>query len=269
MAAKKNAGGSVPAKRKKNTDPALYDYGEDVGAGVDELGREDLAIPFIYVLQFNSPEIELLEGAKAGMIMNSVSQKLYDGTIGVQFVPVHRQHVFTEWVPRDAGGGFVAQHDPQSDVVVRAKEDSEAFGKYKMRDGNDLVETFYVYGLLLDPDDGPQPMVMPFSSTKIKKYKGWMTIATNVKTTAPDGRRVNPPMFAHRYQIAGVKDKNQYGDFWNVAISFAEATAAASRLAPDDPIYQEARAFRELAVVGRARPDTEGARAEDDEKIPF
>ena len=258
---------NVPAK-KANQAVAAYDYGEDAGAGVDDLGREDLAIPFVYLLQTNSPELEEIDGAKAGMLLNTATKRLYEEAM---FVPCHRQHVYTEWVPRDQGGGWVGMFEPDDDVVKRAKADAEEFGKYRTREGNDLVETFYVYGLLLDDEDGPQAVVLPFSSTKIKKYKTWMTVISNIKVEQPDGRRITPPMFAHVFRIQTVQDENPKGKFKNYAISLRDGSAMQSRLAPDDPIYLEARAFRELAVQGRARPDQEGAPKGDGEEdeIPF
>src|SRR5690606_39209842 len=115
-----------------------------------------------------SPQVDedgpaYVQGAKKGMIINSVTEELYPGDPGVLFLPVHREHRFVEWVPRDQGGGFVASHEPTDPMIIEARKGG-GFGKLESPEGNDIVETFYVFGLVVDEDGLGIPAVVSFSS---------------------------------------------------------------------------------------------------------
>lgn len=246
------------AEAKSNL-PAVHDYGDYAGAGFENQDRSDYSIPFLAVLQGLSPELETLESAKPGFILNKVTQDVVSGKDGIVFVPCYTQHVHVEWVPRDAGGGIVGMHELDSEVVAQARAAART-GKFALPNGNELIETFYVYGIMVGEDETTSHAVIAFTSTKIKKYKAWMTKARTVQMRLPDGRKINPPLFAHRYRLKTVKEKNAKGEFYNWDVSFDGATAEACRLAPADSIFQEAAQCMELVKSGQAKADlsTEG-----------
>jgi hypothetical protein len=227
------AGKTGLAKREQAGALAVaYDYGTLSGVGFDNQTNEDISIPFLGVLQPMSPEVtgddgKGIDGAKAGMLFNTVTNELFDGKDGVIFQPVDTSHVFVEWRPRNQGGGFVAVHTLDSEIVAKAKEDSTEFGKYK-HNGNDLIETFYIAGFLLR--DGMEqstmgdPMLIAFTSTKIKIYK---QVMTRLRTFA--GR---PPLFAHRLKITTVQEKNNTGSFSNFKIDAAAGDIKDSLIPP-------------------------------------
>lgn len=260
--------------------PAIYDYAEDAGAGFEGLTRDDYTIPILDVLQAQSPEISTgsIEGAKPGAFIVRALGEVYPGKGGVTFVPCERQHAFVEWRPREAGGGIVGTYDPNDPMVVREKQ-KQPLGKIKLENGNDLVETFYLFGILVTLD-GAQQVVIPFTSTKISKYKALMTKARSILVPLPDGRRINPPVFAHRYLLKTVFiEKNGY-KWFNFEITFDGKNAEAARIAPDSSLYQDAKAFHVLVKQGAVKADTSkqeqaddpspGRKADlNDEDIPF
>ena len=64
---------------KGNTAVALaMNFEQDV-SGFEEMGQDDLALPFLRILTNMSPEIGEVDGASPGMIYNSVTGELYDG----------------------------------------------------------------------------------------------------------------------------------------------------------------------------------------------
>ena len=134
------------------------------------------------------------------MLYNTVTEELYKGSEGFEFVPVATQHVYVEWVPREQGGGFVGIHQIEDDVVKAAKDSSTEFGKYFTAEGNTLTETFYVYGVMLDEDGNEMVVVIPFTSTKISVYKKWNT---RIAAFQINGKR--PPLFAHRVKVTTSK----------------------------------------------------------------
>ena len=230
MATKKNGGGAV-AKTKKN-EVVAYDYGDYQGAGYEGTSQEDFAIPYLNLLQAMSPECgaegddQKVEGASPGMLMDSVSQTLYDPKKGVVFVPVATQHMFVEWRPRESGGGIVARHAIDAELVKTCKAEGE-FGDYKTPEGNDLIETFYMFGYLLDDADSAepgQPVVVSFWSTKIKVYKRIMQTLRTFK-----GR---PPIFANRLLIQSAAEKNNQGNFFNYKIAPVNGGVGESLIPP-------------------------------------
>lgn len=239
---------------KTNLPSVDVDYGDYAGAGFENQDRSDYSIPFLAVLQGLSPELETLENAKPGHILNKVTQEVASGKEGVAFVPCYTQHVYVEWVPRDAGGGIVGVHELTSPVVAEARANAKV-GKFILANGNELIETFYVYGILVGENGETSQAVIAFTSTKIKKYKAWMTKARTIQIRLPDGRRINPPLFAHRYRLKTVKEKNSKGEFYNWDVTFDGATAEECRLAPSSELFQEAAQVMELVKSGAAKAD--------------
>lgn len=277
---KRNASGGAVTKKEAQlpVDPALYDYGADAGMGTEDLGRADYVVPFLYLLQALSPVITegTLPDAKAGMIMNTVNNELFTaeeakGGDGIVFVPCFREHLYGEWRPRDAGGGFIADHAVDSELVNTLKK-SQAFGKLKTGDGNELIETFYVYGILVG--ENPEPACVAFTSTKIKPYKQWMTRIGTMKVPTPGGGKVSPPLWAHQWRFKSVLQRKDKNAWYNFIITFANGDAATSRMAPNDPIYQAAKDLYESCKAGGVRRATEslseaaGAASESDDSEP-
>ena len=59
----------------------------DANAGSQNMTQEDLALPFLKVLGQLSPEVnkrdgKYVEGAEPGMILNTVTNEIYDGAKG-------------------------------------------------------------------------------------------------------------------------------------------------------------------------------------------
>lgn len=243
------------AVKEQNTAMAEYGaYADYAGAGFENQTSDDYSIPFLQILQALSPQLQENDSLRQGMILNTVTGEVWDGKKGIAFVPATTQHVYVEWKPRDAGGGFVGIHEVNSDLVNHAKAASSEYGKYSTPDGNELIETFYVYGIALDDDGNASEAVLAFSSTKIKKYKGWMTKAKTIQIPLPDGRRIPAPLFAHRYRLKTVSEKNNKGQFFNWdAIAFDGENAQQARLLPDDPLFQSAVNIKSLIEQGKAR----------------
>lgn len=261
--------------RKTGGVPA-YDYGTDEsGTGFEGMTNDDMSIPFLAILQSNSPQVEDKDpaGAEAGMLFNTVTREMHGGETGLIFLPVHFERAFVEWVPRNKGGGFVALHDPTGDVVKQAIEDNDGkrFGKLKVGD-NELVETKYMYGLMLEEDGRTTNgfAVVSFTSTKIKPFNDWFTAMRLLK-----GR---PPMFANRARIKTVKQKNEHGTFHNFRIDPFRATWPESLINPKSEagLMQEAVEFRKMVLSGMARASFETERSTgdapgntDSEEAPF
>lgn len=254
---------------------ATYDYGDSTG--FEQTTGADLTVPFVSVLQALSPAVtdEEPEGARPGMLINSVTRELYDADKGIVFQPAYYETTYVEWIPREDGGGRVGNHDKESDVVrdAIADNDGNRFGRLKVGE-NDLIETTYCYGNILE-DDGDEVLgfaCLTFTSTKLKVWKNFHTAMFTLK-----GR---PPIFANRVRVSSKKEKNDHGTFFNFKVEPFNTTFRDSLIPPSSPMLAEGaelhRMVKEgLAVVNYDATHADAAKADpdapvlDDDEIPF
>jgi len=230
------AGKAVATKEQAQL-PAEYAGLEGYeGQGLDDLDSSDKSIPFLKVLEKNSPEIETVDGAKPGMIIDTSTLEAYDS---IRFVPACREHAFVEWVPIDNGGGYVASYAPTSDI---GKWAASQRGKIKLRNGNDLAETFYLFGLLLGDDDAdPKPAVISFTSTRIKTYKTIVNRSDSIMLPRANGQgKFKAPWFCHVWRLGTEKkqDGNQSWYVYTAAFDSEDGTAGSARLPADHMAVQ-------------------------------
>ena len=158
--------------------PETYDYGDQAGMGYEHQTAADSTIPWLAILQKGSPQVDdqdRFPDARAGQLFNTVTEELTDGRTGLTIVPCTTRNFYVEWTPRDQGGGFVGLHDINSAVVLRAVEEQGQFGRISLPNGNDLVQTFYIYGLQVSDDlMETSPIILSFKSTGIKPYRNLM-----------------------------------------------------------------------------------------------
>lgn len=267
--------------------PAVVDYGDDAGAGFENTTSADFKTPWIRVLDAKSKDVETVPGAKAGLIINTVTKQLFNKVL---FVPCATEAYYVEWKPRGQGGGggagFVAAHLPTNPMVVAALAAlTEKGGKFakgadgknivaKSPAGNDLIETYYVHGYYLDEETGDaERAIISFSSTSIPSYQNWMSTAKGQKTTNAKQERVSKPLFAHVYRLSPLK-KEANGNSWYVLVtSWAGDDAAASLLNPASDLYSKAKVVKAEVLAGKAKVDhaNSGADAQPakSEEIPF
>ena len=280
MASKKSAVAKVDDT--VNLPTPIIDYGDDFGAGVDDIGRDEAGIPFLKILQAQSPQVigpdGKIDGAVAGLILNTGTEELLTD---VTIVPALRQHVYVEWRPKNKGGGVITTYPPGSPMVEaaiaenaraidagepsRKKQAKMKFGEFYTPEGNELSETFYVYAVILEDDVPSGLVVVPFSSTGIKQYK--KKFINRVRYCMVDdgtGHKRNPPMFAHRVTISTAQESNDDGTWSNYAIQFAvDNNVQESLMQPDHAGYKAGREFREMIESGEAKADLSKAATTD------
>ena len=251
---------------KPQTLPAeMLDYGDDSGVGYEGQTSNDLSLPWINVLQDGSPQVKDKQSHyTAGMLYNTVTHEGVKGDKGLVIIPVYKRRHYVEWVPRDSGGGFVATHEAESEVVSKAMAESTAFGKYSYK-GNDIVETFELYFLILDPDDPTSESSIGFgvtaiTSKKIKPFKDWTT-ALNLVAYRKFGIPNQPPLFANRVRFLTFTDTHKSFTYENVKFLPLNPDTdkmpgiISSLVGKDSPLYNEAKNLREMILNGLAKVD--------------
>lgn len=250
----------------------------DAGAGVDDLSPDDVAVPYLYVLQSNSPQVNpdsdaYIEGAKPGMFFNNVSMEIYEGReIGLTVIPCAYERKYVEWVPRDSGGGYVADHAIDSGILSECTPNEKKIPCLK--NGNLVIETAYHYVYFKNPKDGQwDQIIIPMKSTFLKKSRRWNK--TLMATLIP-GTALRAPRWLYPYQLKTAKETRDTNTWSNVDLTRLEEMVNADQ-------YRAAKAFSELfskgAIVKARETDTgtivegestrSGGNADLDDEMPF
>jgi hypothetical protein len=249
---------------------AEFDYGDDAGKGFENQDMTDRKIPIIQLLQSNSPQVVESKGKiYPGQFLNTVTGKVMDE---VHFVPAITDTCFTQWVPRDDGGGFRGRHAKDAKVVLEAikRNDGRAIGKLpvpqpkdpktgKEQPTNELVESREIYCIVFDPktDEIEGFAMIPFTSTKIKVYRDWNSQIGNFAPTI-NGKKVpmnKIPLFAHRVKMTGESEtKNNFTYMIPVlSPSMGGDDLVKSLLLNNDPRYLAARQLHDDVMKGLAK----------------
>lgn len=261
-------------KQKEETALALGNSFEDMAdGGFESADKDAYAIPFLQILQKMSPQVDeaeesYVEGARPGMFFNTVTEDLYDGTRdGVLVIPCHYERVFLEWIPRNDGGGLVAEHQPEDGVKLMQETTRDEYNRDILPNGHELQDTRVHYVLLLHEDGGYEPAVISLSRTGIKPSKKWMSLMQGIKLPRKEGGVFTPPMFSHVYRLRAQIRSNDQGT-WYVPHAAKERILGDG----DEDLFNAAKGFRDSIQAGKAKVnhDTEANRepGEDDDDIP-
>jgi hypothetical protein len=217
----------------------VIDFAADAGMGLENMTSQDMAIPFFNVLQKLSPQCDTIEGAKAGMIFNTVTEQSYKE---ITVIPCAYKRDFVEWRPRASGGGLVGQHTITSEVVSSAKNID---GKLTTASGNVLVETAYHFVLSVSDSGSIEPGLIVMSSTQLKKNRRWNSLMNNLKVQGPNGM-VTPARFSHMYKLSTIQEQNDKGAWYGWTIDMVGPVT-------NPGIYQAARDFAQQVSSGTVK----------------
>lgn len=207
----------------KVDEPDFMDmYEGSEGEGFENVSQDDLGIPFISILQKGSPECDEdhakhVDGAKPGMIINSVTKEVLGGRgEPITFIPCAYHKLYVEWTPRERGGGFVGSHD----IKIMEQVERDATGKDVLSNGNIIVTTAYFFGLLVE-EGATSRCVVAFTSTQLKKARQWLSAMASLKMKKKDGTNFNPPMYSHTYHMSTLPESNDKGSWFGWKIDNA------------------------------------------------
>lgn len=234
--------------------------------GFEEADADSYAIPFLAILQSNSPQCKrsdgkYVQGAQEGMLFNTVTEELFDGDEGVLVVPVHYQRVFVKWVPKDEGGGFLGEVPVDDPLVTQGERDG---GKIVLEDGNHLVDTRKHYVVVLKPDGSYEPMLITMASTQIKKSRQLMTRLRNLKLRGAKGP-FTPPMFANLVRLVTTPEQNEHGSWYGWRPDFASLRQLDLQQELEQELFLAAKDFREAVKAGKVKEQQPEAPAMEDE----
>jgi len=215
-------------KLAETKETAIATYDDDLlsgGTGLEETTTEDFAIPFIRILQQMSPQLNKQDGryseeAQAGMLVNTVTNEVYEGDTGVTVVPCAYVKKYIEWIPREKGGGLVdASHGVS--ILKSCTKNPETRRLY-LDNGNEIVETAQFFVLVLEPQ--PQQAVIAFTSTQLGASRKWLTMLRMARVNTSKGTSVSAPMFAYNYKLGTLTQSNDKGTWHGYTINQEDPT---------------------------------------------
>lgn len=187
------------------------------GRGMENVTTEDVAIPFLRIIQKTSASMKKTSGeyrsdASEGMILNTVTGQLFDGEKeGILVVPCGFNFKLIEWTPIEDGGGFVGTYSREDPNVPTTTKNAK--GQDITADGNILSPTAEHFVLLLHPEDGTwEQCVIAMSSTQLKKSRKWNSMMGKLTVPGKNGP-FNPPIFSSMYRLTTVPENNDSGEW--------------------------------------------------------
>lgn len=264
-AKKKAATTKAVATVEESQLPAAFaeEFGEDAGAGNENVTDRDIAMPFLVVLQPLSPQVDeggpgFVDGAEEGMILNTATGEHYDNCV---MVPVAFSGRWVHWKTRAAGGGIIRTLGPDElppGVSPGSRESRMQAGDEIEEKGQvvgyteEYIYTHYHYVLLIERESGAfSQAILGLTSTQLKYSSRLnselMSLRINTK-----GGKVNPPRFASMFEVKTKAERNDRGKWYSWVF---ERTGYLSL--GDDferAIYDEAKTFAELVGSGALQP---------------
>lgn len=210
---------------------------QDADLGKENIGKDDIEIPRLKLMQGLSPEIQEFDGLKAGFFFHPAAEFIFDAPF--RAVPIFMDQRYILWRPRDSGGGILARADdgvhwsPDAGefTVQLDKKDGGAtvtwrlaptvaksglanWGSMNPGDPNSPPAATLMYNFLLAFPDEPDlmPAVLSFQRSSIKMGRRFNT---KLKT-------VRAPIFGTVWEFRSVEDHNNSGQaFFNVDVRSA------------------------------------------------
>lgn len=214
---------------------------EDAKTYVDDTSADDLAIPRIRIIQSGSKQIKKadpnrIEGAEEGDFLNSATNEVVKGEIGIYFVPVKRRIVYLEWKDLAKGGGLVNNFGEDASAYNAIIPDEN--GARKTNPDAEIVKTYEIYGYQVDITNKKyNQVILSLAKSQVKKMKKWNTIIRTLVDRA--GQQL--PEYAGIYKLTTIPESNDKGSWFNFEIILAGYTLAIPEIGKI--VYEKSKEF--------------------------
>jgi len=235
---------NVANKEAKN-DVVVFDasiFEADAGMGLENLGQDDIALPFLKVLSRQDPTLDDLEDAKPGDILNTVSNGVYSGKTGIRVVPCAYQRRFVEWAPRGSGNGAPINIFTPEDKRPQTERGDDNKDYVVGGNGSYLEETHQHFVLVVEDDGTVTSALIAMKSTQLKKSRKWNSMVAQRSVMGKNGP-FTPPRFSHIYRLKTISEENSKGSWhgWEISLE---------GMVDDAAVYKQAKDFAESILRG-------------------
>jgi len=216
---------------KKKNELSVNMFETDAGQGIANIKQDDLALPFLKVLGQLSPECNKrdakhVKGAEPGMIINTVTNEIYDGEEGIDVIPVHYKRQYIEWQDRGESSGAPVKIYEAGDDIPSTTRDK--FNKDRLPSGNYLENTASHFVVVLG--ENPTTALISMKATQLKVSRKW----NSMKMQGKNGM-FTPPTYSHVYKLKTVQQSNDKGTWfgWDVSKVGPVSNAGVYQIAKD------------------------------------
>ena len=250
---------------KKDQLPA--DLLDEITASAGEgttFDSSEMQIPFIRIIQALSPQVNkkdpaFIDGADQGDAFNTVTSEFWTGEEGLLVIPCYQETKFIEFVPRESGGGFMGELEPNNPDIQNTERKG---AKEILPNGNELVKSDQHYCLVVGDGGMVQPAIVDMKSSQLKVSRRWKTQIAMQKIRHPKtDALLTPAVYATMWRLNTLQESNDQGTWYNWSVT-------KHGLVQTKEILSEAKLFREQVMKGAVKAVDETEPLEKDE-VPF
>jgi len=225
--------------------PSSILFEADAHAGFENVRQQSVALPILKLLQNGSAEAQkrnqaYVDGAEPGMLLNTVTKKVYDGSKGISVVPCHYKLEYQEWSDYGTGSGRPEQIYPDtSDILTKTTKDQ--IGKDRLPNGNYILTVGQHFVLIVDGEN-TETALISMSSSQGKISRKWNSMMMSITLNGKNGN-YTPPSFSHVYKITTVLNSGKGNQWYGYNVS---------KIGPvqDQAVYERAKQFYQSLASG-------------------
>ena len=238
-------------------------FEEDAGRGMENMGQEDLALPFIKILSGLDTILDTHETARKGDIYNTVSGDVHSGKTGIRVIPCAYQRRFIQWSPRGIGGSAPIAIFAPTDSIPKTERSADDNKEYVVGgDGSYIEETHQHFVVVLKEDGSSETALIAMKSTQLKKSRKWNAMIQSTPLMTGKNGLFKPPRFSHVFLLKTISEENSKGAWHGWEMSKEEQLN-------DKALYLQARAFSESILSGDVVAKHSEDEVSDSKDIPF
>ena len=199
-----------------------------LGLGSTNVGANDMAIPRLKLLQMINEEVtpgnpRRIEGAQAGMIMNSLSEAL---STSMFVVNLHFSRRTVVWRKRKLGGGIFGTYENEAEARIALQDAGEDEKNY------DISENPTHLLMLVNEEGQPKGVVLiDMPGVKIKVSKKWNSLIA-------EAEQEGHPRFGCVWHLGVTAESNNQGNYFN--FDLLDIAEGSKFIVAPDHIYQAA-----------------------------
>lgn len=224
----------------------------DSGAGFEEIGSDDIAVPYFSILQKQSKLFDKPGFAgRAGMFVHTLTKELYDGQKGIDVIPCHFRRFWREITKEAQNPKFIAEHPANWSKAKGATFDGQ-LRRHICHDGTHANQIMRFFALVVAPCDPPQPVCLTFKGSQIKVAKAWnsmLSVQTIKVPTAEGIREIKAPMYASYWNLSTVLQSNDENSWYGYEV-VSKGQLDPMNVEIDAKLWVQARDFQQMVSMG-------------------
>jgi len=218
--------------------PSTILFREDADKGFENVRQESLALPILKLLQNSSGEAQkrnqnYVEDAEPGMLLNTVTKKLYQGEKGINVIPCYYRMEYQEWAEFGTGSGRPEQIYPDSsDILTKTTKDG---GKDRLQNGNYILTVHQNYVIIVGEDGSAETALISMSSSQGKVSRNWQSLQMSQTMKDANGS-FTPASYSHMYKLTSVLNSGKGNQWYGYSVELVGPVE-------DVALYQRAKDF--------------------------